>query len=104
MAKDDNVAAQVMRCLYRRGRSIPGEVLVAGFDDSPMAAQLMVPLTTYAQPVPYIAGTAVELLEARIHDPQTPIRKVTLAGRLVVRESTLDRGETQGAPSSIPPG
>jgi len=85
-----------MRVLYELGRRVPDEIKVAGFDDSPLARELTVPLTTYAQPVEAIADAAVHLMLTRIQNPAQPAREVIVSGKLVVRESTT-RDRTPGS-------
>ena len=88
VGKDDHMAAAAMRALYELGRRVPDEVKLAGFDDSPLAKELAVPLTTYAQPVDAIADAAVHLMLTRREDPAQPPREVIVSGNLVVRRST----------------
>jgi GntR family transcriptional regulator, arabinose operon transcriptional repressor len=88
VGKDDHMAAAAMRVLYELGRRVPDEVKLAGFDDSPLAAELAVPLTTYAQPVEAIADAATQLMLTRIENPLQPAREVIVSGKLVVRRST----------------
>ena len=95
VGKDDHLAAAAMRVLYELGRRVPDEIKVAGFDDSPLARELTVPLTTYAQPVEAIADAAVHLMLTRIQNPAQPAREVIVSGKLIVRESTT-RDRTPG--------
>jgi LacI family transcriptional regulator len=88
VGKDDHMAAAAMRVLYELGRRVPDEVMLAGFDDSPLAQELAVPLTTYAQPVDAIADAAAHLMLTRLADPTQPPRQMIVSGRLVVRQST----------------
>jgi LacI family transcriptional regulator len=89
VGKDDHMAAAAMRALYELGRRVPDEVKLAGFDDSPLARELTVPLTTYAQPVEAIADAAVHLMLTRRQDPTQPPRQIIVSGHLVVRRSTV---------------
>jgi GntR family transcriptional regulator of arabinose operon len=88
VGKDDHMAAAAMRVLYELGRRVPDEVKLAGFDDSPLARELPVPLTTYAQPVDAIADAAAHLMLTRLADPAHPPREVIVSGKLVMRGST----------------
>lgn len=49
-AANDDMAAGVMWAANERGLSIPRDLSVCGFDDTPMATQLWPPLTTVRQP------------------------------------------------------
>jgi LacI family transcriptional regulator len=88
VGKDDHMAAAAMRVLYELGRRVPDEVMLAGFDDSPLAQELAVPLTTYAQPIEAIADAAAHLMLTRIEDPTQPPRQMIVSGKLIVRAST----------------
>ena len=48
MAGNDQMALGLLRALSERGRSVPGDVSVVGFDDIPEAAFFPPPLTTAA--------------------------------------------------------
>src|ERR1700761_6228900 len=50
-ACNDEMAAGVYKAAYRLGISIPGELSVVGFDDSPLAARLCPSLTTIRMPI-----------------------------------------------------
>ena len=82
----DLMAAGAMIALGRAGRSIPGDVAVAGFDDSGLAQALDPPLTTMRQPFDAISAEMVSTLVGLITGG--PARSVTLPATLVVREST----------------
>ncbi len=72
----------------RRGRSVPGELSVVGFDDIPMAAYCSPALTTLAQPIPEMAGTAIDsLLTALAGGTVSPDTRV-FRPTLVIRDST----------------
>lgn len=85
-AGSDLMAAGALIALGRAGRSVPGNVAVAGFDDANLAQALDPPLTTMRQPFDAISVEMVTTLIGLIngHGP----RSVTLPATLVVREST----------------
>jgi DNA-binding LacI/PurR family transcriptional regulator len=87
--KDDALAAVGCRHLAALGYRVGVDIKVAGFDDSPIAALLSVPLTTIRQPIKGIALNAVNLLLDRIQNPNQPCRSVLVNCDLIVRESTL---------------
>lgn len=91
IGKDDRRAAVAVRALFRLKRSIPEDVMVCGFGDSPIASELPVPLTSYAQPVDLIAENAIRLMRERFIDRGRPATQLLLAGRLVVRDSSSPR-------------
>lgn len=87
LCANDDLAALLLRALDRLGARAPRDVRVVGFDDVRYAALLSVPLTTMHQPCRELAVVALDAMLARIADPTLPPRSLTLAPRLVVRES-----------------
>ena len=84
---NDQMALGVVRTLERRGISVPGEVLVTGFDDVALARQLQPGLTTVAQPSFALGVAAVDLVIGLL-DGEIPAGTVqTLPTELVVRSS-----------------
>ena len=88
VCRNDALAARLLQALSKSGRSVPGDVMVAGFDDAKIARLLNPPLTTIRQPVRLIAETAVESLFQRIRTPDLAPREIQLSAPLVVRAST----------------
>jgi DNA-binding LacI/PurR family transcriptional regulator len=86
---NDHLALGALRALHERGRRVPGELDVVGFDDID-ASRFSVPsLTTVAPDKEAIARSAVSLLLHRVDAPETaPPRHDVVGHRLVVREST----------------
>lgn len=85
-AASDLIAIGAMRALAEAGRSIPGEVAVAGFDDVPMARFMQPPLTTVLQDTTLAGELLVRSLLQQIQGE--PVDNVTLPIRLVVRGSS----------------
>ena len=84
---NDLAAAQLLRSLRELKVKVPSGVRVAGFDDVRYATLLPVELTTIHQPCRDIAEVAFRAMQERIRVPTAPIRTLSLAPRLVVRES-----------------
>ncbi|WP_327351312.1 LacI family DNA-binding transcriptional regulator [Streptomyces sp. NBC_01304] len=82
----DLMAQGVLTALQRAGRSVPQDIAVAGFDDSPAATSANPSLTTIRQPWDRISAEMVRVLLAQIggEDPAA----VILPTELVQREST----------------
>ncbi|POX48257.1 LacI family transcriptional regulator [Streptomyces sp. Ru71] len=99
---NDHLALGALRALHERGRSVPGELDVAGFDDID-ASRFSVPsLTTVAPDKQGIARAAVSLLLSRVDAPEAmPPREEVAGHRLIVRESTGGRG-SEGANAARP--
>ena len=85
---NDRHAAIIMRHLLNAKVSIPEEIKLAGFDDTPTASLLTVPLTTIRQPASAIAMRAMSLMNDRLAHPSAPPVHVEVHCELVVREST----------------
>lgn len=82
----DLMAAGALAVLAEKGRRVPADVAVGGFDDSGLAATLTPPLTTMRQPFERIAHEMVRLLLEVVggEDPAA----VTVPTTLVERSST----------------
>jgi DNA-binding LacI/PurR family transcriptional regulator len=88
-ATTDVLALGVMQAARGRGRVVPDDLAVVGFDDIPLAQAFNPPLTTVAQPVQRIAAAALRLLIQQIEagDVALDRRRLILPTQLVVRES-----------------
>jgi LacI family transcriptional regulator len=64
-AANDHMAVAVMMTAHKLGLSVPEDLSVAGFDDTPMGRSIWPPLTTVAQPFDEISEMAVALLSGR---------------------------------------
>ncbi|WP_007027927.1 LacI family DNA-binding transcriptional regulator, partial [Saccharomonospora iraqiensis] len=86
-AAADLLAVGAMRELAARGRAVPGDVAVVGFDDSVLATSVTPALTTVRQPVEELGRTMTWRLLARLagQDPLPP--SILLPTELVVRDS-----------------
>jgi LacI family transcriptional regulator len=85
---NDEIALGVLQGLRAAGISVPGEVVVTGFDDNGFAALADPPLTTVRQPHQQIAAECLRLLD---RPRGGPTRRIALAPTLVVRASTTLR-------------
>ncbi|MCT2559611.1 LacI family DNA-binding transcriptional regulator [Tsuneonella sp. YG55] len=63
-AANDDMAAGVLAEAHSRGIDVPGQLSVAGFDDTTLARTVWPPLTTIHQPMAELARTAAEILIA----------------------------------------
>lgn len=71
---NDLMARGAVRVLTESGRTVPGDVAVVGYDDSPAATALRPELTTIAQPSELMGRRMADLLLAllRGEDPEPP--------------------------------
>jgi DNA-binding LacI/PurR family transcriptional regulator len=88
----DVIAHGVVRAAEQLGLSVPGDLSVVGFDDSPLARRLRPQLTTVHQDVHEKGRLAALALRDAIEHHRTgttyQARHVVLPTRLVVRDST----------------
>jgi LacI family transcriptional regulator len=84
---NDDTAAVLLRSLEAEGLKVPRDARVAGFDDVKYAMLVSPTLTTVHQPCRDIAVIAFRTMMERLAEPTLPARSVSLAPRLVVRES-----------------
>ena len=63
-AANDQMATGLMRAFKEKGRQIPEDVSIVGFDDAPDSEYLMVPLTTVRQDFTAITRAVTELVHA----------------------------------------
>jgi DNA-binding LacI/PurR family transcriptional regulator len=85
-AASDLIAMTTIQVLAGRGLSVPGEVKVVGYDDLPLAASSVPPLSTIRQDIADGARQLVDSLLKRIEGKHTG--SVVLNPELVVRSST----------------
>ncbi len=82
----DLMAAGALAVLRGRGRRVPEDVAVGGFDDSAIAGSTHPRLTTVRQPLEQVATETVRLLLELIDGAET-VTPVVLPTELVTRES-----------------
>jgi DNA-binding LacI/PurR family transcriptional regulator len=87
-ARNDFAAIGAMHAAHTLRLSIPGDIAIAGFDNIPLAAFTMPPLTTVEQPIAQQGQTAARFLIERIQGRSTQDRTATMECRLIVRQST----------------
>jgi DNA-binding LacI/PurR family transcriptional regulator len=88
-AANDEMAIGAIHALHESGRSVPGDVSVAGFDDIPVAAHVWPSLTTVGSDNAELAETGLRYLVEFLNDPgNEPAPPPRHAHRMVVRAST----------------
>jgi DNA-binding LacI/PurR family transcriptional regulator len=88
VAYNDSCALGLLDAFNRAGVEVPGEVSVAGYDDSSLARLAHVNLTTVSQDARGQAEHAVAAAVERLDGGRVRPREVVLAPRLVVRGTT----------------
>jgi DNA-binding LacI/PurR family transcriptional regulator len=86
-ACSDFMAVGVMEVLRQRGRRVPEDVAVVGYDDVPLAAFYSPRLTTIHQPIHEGGRQMVQKLLAQIDGDQ--VQSAILPHTLVIRDSTF---------------
>ncbi|TCP43869.1 LacI family transcriptional regulator [Tamaricihabitans halophyticus] len=87
----DLMALGVIRAARRLGWSVPGELSVVGYDDSPLMAFTDPPLTTVRQPVAALATEAVGTLLDTIAGAKPEPTEYFFEPELLMRGSTAAR-------------
>nr|WP_281370084.1 LacI family DNA-binding transcriptional regulator [Naumannella cuiyingiana] len=85
-ATNDFAAIGAIGGLRERGLRVPDDVAVVGYNDTPLAASLSVPLTTIRSPMVEIGKSAFALLEDVLGGAKP--ESVALEPSLIVRQST----------------
>ncbi|MFJ9604611.1 LacI family DNA-binding transcriptional regulator [Streptomyces althioticus] len=88
----DLMALGAIRAVRERGLSVPHDVSVIGFDDSPLIPFTDPPLTTVRQPVQAMATAAVGALLEEVGGTPVQRTEFVFQPELVVRGSTARRG------------
>jgi alanine racemase len=84
----DLMALGAIRAVHARGLSVPGDVSVVGYDDSPLMAFTDPPLTTVRQQSTTMSHAAVRALVDEINGHPAPHSEYVFRPELVVRGST----------------
>lgn len=84
---NDDMAVGAIKAVHDAGLKVPGDVSVAGFDDSMFSAFLSPALTTVKRPIEEISRQGAEMLLGCIDRKQLVPETVYLRTDLVVRES-----------------
>lgn len=75
-----------------RGRSVPDDLSVIGFDDIPQAAWNAYQLTTFRQPVRLLTDQVMKVIRQRAETPESPHAVFTLPATLVERKTVRTPG------------
>ncbi len=87
-AATDECAAGVIEAARLRGRRVPQDLSIVGFDDAPISRILSPPLTTVRQPLREMGRVALSMAVALTRGDRLDSHHVELATELVVRHST----------------
>ncbi|MEU1667478.1 LacI family DNA-binding transcriptional regulator [Streptomyces sparsogenes] len=91
-AANDQMALGLLRALHERGRKVPEDVSVIGFDDIPEAGSFLPPLTTVHQDFAEVGRRCVEGVLRQMREDVTEPGTTLVPTRLVLRSSTAPPG------------
>jgi LacI family transcriptional regulator len=83
----DSMALEVMAVARERGKNIPDDLSIVGFDDNPSGLYGPVALTTVRQPLIHMAEESVKELNRLVALNKNAPKKILLPAELVIRES-----------------
>ncbi len=87
VAANDDIAGGVMDFLIDSGIEVPRQAGVIGFDDSPIASQRRLKITTMRIPTKEIGRIAVQTILNRLTGKVNEPAKIVLKAELIVRQS-----------------
>ena len=85
---NDFLAIHLMNALKKKGLSIPGDIMVTGFDGTPQSALVEPALTTVQIPSVEVGRMSANILLARIRNPELPFSWTHVRTDPVWRSST----------------
>jgi LacI family transcriptional regulator len=97
-ACNDDMAAATIAIAHRKGLDVPGDIAIAGFDDTPLATMIWPELTTVHRPIADMAREAVRLLIEQVRAKRSGKQPAT-EHRLM--KYTLVKRDSSG-PASAP--
>ncbi|MCI8525138.1 MAG: LacI family transcriptional regulator [Oscillospiraceae bacterium] len=87
LTSSDLIAMGIIAAFRARGRKVPQEMGVVGFDNISLAAYCDPPLTTVAQDMEQLGKTCFQVLLGRMEDAARSPRETVIRAKIVVRES-----------------
>ena len=93
---NDLLAIGVVEELRARGRRVPEDVQVAGFDDQPLMD--VFGLSTVRQPMLAFGSWAARAIQSLIEDPRAPVASEELSLSFIHRTTTRATNPTANAP------
>ncbi|MFN8483452.1 MAG: LacI family DNA-binding transcriptional regulator [Anaerolineae bacterium] len=85
--QNDRMAMGALQALRERGRRVPDDIAVVGFDDIPSTPYFDPHLTTVHQPNFELGQAAAQILIDIIHGAPPPVAPIRLTTHLVIRQS-----------------
>jgi len=88
LAGNDEIALGILHTAQAHGIAVPASLRIVGFDDTRLASLVRPTLSTVRVPLAEVGAAAIRALVERIDDPTRAPRTVSLATKLIVRESS----------------
>lgn len=88
---NDSLACQLVRILESLNIHCPRDILITGFDNSPIASTNQPGITTIDPHSSDLAWEATSLILSRLEEPEQPYRNIRLQSSAIERDSTLRR-------------
>jgi DNA-binding LacI/PurR family transcriptional regulator len=86
-AANDHLALGLLRAMYERGRKVPDEISVVGFDDVPEAGYFIPPLTTVRPDFDAVARRSLQFVLDHLNEVPVSQLQVSVPPVLVCRDS-----------------
>jgi len=87
-AANDGMAVGALAVFKERGLTVPGDISLVGYDDSPLAQSRFIDLTSVDDKSHAVGEAAGRALLTRIDDPHRPAEQVLIDPELIVRGSS----------------
>lgn len=88
LAGNDEIALGILHTAQELGLAAPRDLRVIGFDDTRLASLMRPTLSTVRVPLAEVGSAAIRALVERIDEPERAPRTVSLATKLIARESS----------------
>jgi len=93
-AQNDDMAVGVASECFNAGVTVPTDLSIIGFDNSPIATAMSPPLTTISQPLKLMsrsaATLALNICKGRVHETPIPHPQTHFMPTLIERQSVAD--------------
>lgn len=83
----DSMALEVMAVALEKGKKLPQDLSIVGFDDNPTSLYGPIALTTVRQPLIKMGEEAVKRLGIIIREKDSSVQRIVLPTELVIRDS-----------------
>lgn len=88
-AFNDTMAFAILQALYIKGKRIPGDVALMGYDNNDFAEICMVPLTTVSQDSYHFGKLAVKAIMERINNERTQFVQCVVKTRGIIERDSV---------------